>query len=152
MFSPDQFLDMQINEANDTKFVPVPVGEYTGVISEAKPRPWSSKDDPSKAGYALDVMWELDSQQLREMLGRDKITVKQSIMLDLIEDATGLDMSKGRNVGLGQLREALNLNVPGQPFAFSMLPGRIAKVRVEHRVVGDQIYAEVKKNNGVTRA
>ena len=53
-------------------------------------------------------------------------------------------MGKGQNVGLGRLREAVGLNSPGQPFAFSMLTGRVAKVVVKHRIHEDKIFAEVK--------
>lgn len=144
MFSPEQFLDMQVTESNDTKVIPVPVGEYVAVVEEVKVRNWQNKQDPSKAGMALDVFWAIDDQAVKEFLGRDKVTVKQGVMLDLT-DSGGLDMGKGKNVGLGRLREATNLNTPGQPFSFSMFPGRVAKVKVEHRVDGETIYAEVKQ-------
>jgi len=144
MFSPEQFLDMQTTDSNDTKVIPIPPGEYFAVVSEVKVRPWQSKADPSKAGIALDIQWALDDQGLRELLGRDTVTVKQGVMLDMTE-AGGLDMGKGRNVGLGRLREATNMNTPGQPFSFTMLTGRMAKVKVEHRVDGENIYAEIKQ-------
>ena len=143
MFSPDQFLDMQVDQANDTKLVPIPVGEYIAVISEVKARPWTSKNDPSKSGIALDVQWDIDDAGVKALLGRDKVTVKQGVMLDMTESG-GLDMGKGKNVGLGRLREACNLNQPGQPFSATMLTGRAAKVSVVHRVDGENIYSEVK--------
>lgn len=147
MFNPDQFLDMQVTEANDTKLTPVPVGEYVAVIEDVKCRQWQSKQDPSKSGLTLDITWSIDDPAVKELLGRDKVTVRQGVMLDLTESG-GLDMGKGRNVGLGRLREAVGLNTPGQPFSFSMLVGRVAKVSVSHRIDGDNIYAEVK---GVTK-
>ena len=143
MFSPEQFLDMQTTEANDTKLIPVPVGEYVAVIDEVKARSWKKKDDPSVGGLALDIVWAIDDEGVKSLLGRDKVTVKQGIMLDLTESG-GLDMGKGKNVNLGKLREATGLNVPGQPFAASMLGGRLAKIRVEHRVDGETIYSDVK--------
>lgn len=143
MFSPEQFLDMQTTEANDTKLVPVPAGEYIAMIDEVKARTWKKRDDPSVGGIALDVTWLVDDEGVKALLGRDKVTVKQGLMLDLTESG-GLDMGKGKNVGLGKLREAVGLNVPGQPFAPSMLTGRPARIKVEHRVDGDQIFADVK--------
>lgn len=142
-FNPDQFLDMQFTETNDTKVVPVPVGEYLATAEEAKIRTWQSKTDPSKAGLALDITWEIQDEAVKQLLGRDKVTCKQGIMLDLT-DSGSLDMGKGRNISLGRLREAVDLNVPGQPFAFSMIPGRMAKVKVSHRVDGEEIYSEIK--------
>lgn len=143
MFSPEQFLDMQVTESNDTKIIPVPVGEYTAVAEEVKCRQWQSKKDPSMSGLTLDIKWSIDDSAVKELLGRDKVTVNQGIMLDLT-DSGGLDMGKGRNVGLGRLREALGLNAPGQPFSFMMVSGRVAKVSVSHRIDGENIYAEVK--------
>ena len=144
MFNPDQFLDMQIEGQNDTKIIPVPAGEYTAMIEEVKVRQWQSKADPAKSGLTLDVQWSIDDASVKELLGRDKVTVKQGIMLDLT-DAGGLDMGKGRNVGLGRLREALDLNQPGRPFSFTMLTGRVARVSVTHRIADDNIFAEVKQ-------
>lgn len=143
MFSPEQFLDIQITESNDTKVIPIPVGEYMAVVKEVKVRPWQSKSDPSKAGIALDLIWSIDDAGVKQLLGRDEVNTKQGVMLDMTE-AGGLDVGKGRNISLGRLREAVGLNTPGQPFSFGMLTGRVAKVKVEHRVDGDAIYAEVK--------
>jgi hypothetical protein len=114
------------------------------MVKEIKARPWTSRQDPSKSGMALDVTWSIDDAAVKEQLGRQEVTVKQGIMLDVTETG-GLDMGKGKNVSLGRLREATNLNQPGQPFGFRMLEGRPAKVKVEHRIDGDNIYAEVKQ-------
>lgn len=143
MFDASQFLDMQVNETNDTTVIPVPVGEYVATIEKVECRQWSKKDDPSVGGLALDLVWDINDQGVLSTLDRDKVTCKQGIMLDLTP-AGGLDCSKGRNIGLGRLREALDLNIPGQPFSFNMLPGRMAKVSVKHRIAGEDIFAEVK--------
>lgn len=147
MFNPEQFLDMQVTESNDTKLIPVPVGEYTAVAEKVAVRQWTSKKDPSQSGLTLEIVWDIDDPAVKELLGRDKVSVKQGVMLDLTEGGT-LDMGKGKNVGLGRLREAIDLNAPGTPFAFTMIPGRLAKVSVSHRVDGENIYSEVK---GVAR-
>jgi hypothetical protein len=138
-----QLLDMSVDQANDTKVIPVPVGEYIAVCTEVKARPWSSKSDPSKSGIALDLQWSIDDANVKALLGRDDVKVKQGVMLDLTESG-GLDMGKGRNVGLGRLREAVGLNTPGQPFSVTMVQGRMAKVLISHRAVDDQIFSEVK--------
>lgn len=145
-FDPNTFLDMTIQDANSTVATPVPVGEYVAFIEKVDARGWKKKDDPSNAGMALDVFWNIDDANVKALLERDKVTVKQGIMLDLTE-AGGLDMGKGKNVGLGRLREATDLNQPGQPFGFRMLEGRAAKIVVSHRVDDknpEVIYAEVK--------
>ena len=142
LFSPEQFMDVQVEGASSTEFVPVPVGEYTAVSSDPEIVAWSSKDG-SKNGLKLSLKWDIDDPAVKQLLERDKVTVKQDIMLDLTETG-GLDMGKGKNVNLGRLREACGLNVPGQPFSFRMLGGQIAKVRVEHRIVDGAPFAEIK--------
>lgn len=143
MFNPDQFLDMQVTEANDTKLVPIPVGEYTAVADEVKCRQWQSKKDPSLSGLTLDVTWNIDSPELKELLGREKVVARQGIMLEITESGT-LDMGKGKNVQLGRLREALDLNQPGVAFSFNQIPGRVAKISVTQRIDGDNIFNDVK--------
>ncbi len=143
-FDPNTFLNTTYEEANDTKITPCPVGEYLAVASKVDAKTWASRDG-SKSGVKLEILWEIDDANVKQLLGRDKVTSRQNIMLDLNEAGTGLDLGKGKNVGLGRLREALDLNTPGQAFAFSMIEGRLAKVMVSHRVDGEDIYDEVKK-------
>lgn len=144
MFDPTQFLDQTYSEANDTVLVPIPEGEFIAVADKVEFKQWSSKKDTSLAGWKLLINWTIDDESVKQAIGRDKATCRQDIMLDMNEAGTGLDMGKGKNVGLGKLRAALGLNSPGQPFSPSMIQGRIGKVLVKHRVDGEQIYAEVK--------
>ena len=142
-FDAQSFLDASVSSTNDTKIVPVPVGEYMGVIDKVAPRQWQSKDG-SQTGISLDVIWLIEDSAVKEYLGRDTVSCKQGIMLDLTPQG-GLDMSKGKNVGLGRLREAIGKNNPGEAFSFAMLPGAAAKVGVKHRIVEEDTYAEVKQ-------
>ena len=142
-FDPDQFLAQTVEQANDTKVVPCPAGEFMGYVKDFKARQWTSKKDPSNSGVALDITWSVDDLGVKQLLDREEVTVKLGIMLDMTEQG-GLDMGKGKTVGLGRLREALGLNVPGQAFSFPMLSGRVAKLTVAQRVDGEDIYAEVK--------
>lgn len=147
-FDPATFLDQTLTDANSTSTTPVPAGEYTAMIS-ADPafRSWTSRKDPSNSGIALDIIWEVQDSGVQAALGRDRVTVKQGIMLDL-NDGGGIDTGKGKNISLGRLRDAVGLNVAGQPFNFRMLTGKLAKIAIAHRVDGDAVYADVK---GVAR-
>lgn len=145
-FDPQAFLDSAVSGSNDTKVIPVPVGEYMGIIQDVKPRPWQSKDGTS-SGVALDVTWLVEDANVKQYLGRETVTCKQGIMLDLTPSG-GVDMAKGKNIGLGRLREAVGKNNEGEPFSFSMLPGLSAKISVTHRIHNDDTFAEVK---GVAR-
>lgn len=131
-FDPKTFLESTFNEASSTERIPVPAGEHNAVIEKVDCRAWQGKQDPSKSGLALDVTYALDSEAARQATGREKVTVTQGIMLDLTASGA-LDFSKGKNVDLGRLRDAVGLNVPGQPFGFLMLQGKVCKVVVGHK-------------------
>lgn len=141
-FDANAFLDSAISGSNDTKVIPVPVGEYMGIIEKVSPRQWQSKDGTS-SGVALDVIWLVEDANVKQYLGRDTVTCKQGIMLDLTPSGA-VDNSKGKNIGLGRLREAVGKNNEGEQFSFSMLPGLSAKISVSHRIQGEDTYAEVK--------
>lgn len=144
-FDPNIFLEQSFSEANSTKTEPCPAGEFLSVVKSFVLRPWTAKDDPTKGGLALDIIWNVEDEAVKAALDRKEVTVKQGIMLDLTETGS-LDMSKGKNVGLGRLREAVGLNTPGQAFAFTMLTGQMAKIVVKHEPApnGEDIYANVK--------
>lgn len=144
-FDPTTFLNQTFDEANDTKIIPCPVGEYLAIADKVEVKTWASKDG-SSSGLKAAILWEIQDDNVKKLVDRDKILVPQDQLLDLTEEGN-LDFGKGKNVGLGRIREALGLNTPGEPFAFSMIQGRLGKVKVNHRVVGEDIYAEVK---GVT--
>lgn len=141
-FNPDEFLAASISTSNDTKIIPVPVGEYAGMIEKVLPRQWQSKDG-TQTGISLDIIWSVEDSNVKQHLNREHVTVKQGIMLDTT-DSGALDVAKGKNIGLGRLREAVGKNSEGEPFSFAMLPGLMAKIAVTHRVVGEETYAEVK--------
>lgn len=144
-FDPATFLNATVEGQNDTKVTPCPVGEYPAISEKVDVKPWSSKDG-SSSGLKIIILWDIQDDNVKALLGRDKILVPQDIMLDLTEEG-GLDMGKGKNVGLGRVREATDTNNPGEPFAISSLQGRMATVIVSHRVgqTPEDVYAEIKK-------
>lgn len=144
-FDVDSFLQASHSEANSTTLIPCPVGEYMGIISKIQPRQWQSKDG-TQSGVALDIFWLVEDAGVKATCGREEVTVKQGLMLDTTPIG-GLDMSAGKNVGLGRLREAVGKNNPGEAFAFAMLPGLAAKISVSHREDKNDpsvVYAEVR--------
>ena len=146
IFDPAMLMDQQFADANSTVRLPIPEGEFPAVIKETKLRVVNSKDQ-TKTYLFLEVTWDLDSQELKDQLDRTDVTCRQSIILDCTSDGR-IDMGKGKNIGLGRLREALGMNVPGQPFSFSMLAGAgPAKVSVKHRAAENDpeiVYDEVR--------
>lgn len=128
-FDPESFKHVEIDESMDTEIIPPDEGVYMASIDR-----WNIIGGTSQKGNdwaRLDITWELDdadgTQQAKT--GRDKITARQSIFLDLT-DQGAIDTGKGRNVQLGRLRSALGLN-EGK-FSFDMLDGQQAQVLVTH--------------------
>lgn len=142
-FDPTSFLSSTVTGANDTVIVPVPRGQYMGIIEKVTARQWNSKDG-TKSGIAIDVQWIVEDAQVKAELARDTVTVKQGIMLDTTPEGQ-LDVSKGKNIGLGRLRDAVGRNDPNVPFSFDQLPGSTARILVDHRPTDDgSVFAEVK--------
>lgn len=138
-FNPELFLNTQINESLSTELLNIPEGEYVAISEPVTSESFrdfniNRGERAGSKGYALDISWVIndDDGKLKEYLGRAP-KVRQSLMLDVRDDGS-LEMGKGRNVGLGRLREALNQNSTGRPWSFSMLGGQVAKVKVKHRV------------------
>lgn len=143
-FDPVAFAQSTFTESNSTESIPVPAGEFPGLAEKVEVLAWASKDG-SKEGLKLKILWAISDDAVREVTGRAENKVPQDIMLDLTESGM-LDMSKGMNVRLGKLREALGLNKPGQAFSFDMIQGQMAKLLIGHRqgATPDEIFAEVK--------
>ena len=148
MFDANDFLNSTVTDSNDTTLINPPdnmSGDgYQMLCTKVDCRAWQGKADPSKSGLTLDVQWQIEDESVKKFCGREKVVCRQGIMLDLT-DGGQLDMAKGKNIGLGKLREALGLNTPGVPFSFSMIVGRMAKGFVQHRVDGENVYAEIKR-------
>lgn len=142
-FDPDNLVNMDITGSTSTEYVPIPEGEFTGVIQDVSAKQVTSKKNGQTYTF-LELMYVIDDEDVREETGMAEPKSRQSMILDFT-DAGTLDLGKGKNVPLGRLREACNLNDPSKAFNFNMLVGQAVKVNVKHRT-GDegQIYAEIK--------
>ncbi len=150
-FDPNVFLNQTFDEANSTESVPCPVGEYLAIADKVELKTWASGDG-SASGLKLEILWDLQDENVKELLGRASVKVRQQQMLDMTEDGKTLDFGKGKNVGLGRIRAALDLNTPGEAFSFPMIQGRMGKVMVSHRPDKNdpaKMYDEIK---AVTKA
>lgn len=141
-FDPNIFLNQEVTDANSTVSVPISVGEYPGICEKIEVKQWSAKDG-SSSGLKLALIWDIQDDAQKELTGRNPLRSKQDIMLDLTETGA-LDFAKGKNIGLGRLREALDLNTPGAPFSFGMVQGRMALCKVNHREFDGNMFDEVK--------
>lgn len=149
-FNPDSFLNDTIEGSLSTQQEPIPEGEYLAVIGSGE-KSVTVRQTP-KGSTILDITYEIQDAQLADQLGRQVLTVRQSIFLDLTPQNT-LDRSKGKNTGLGRVRAALGQNDPNKPWSFGQLKGAgPVMIKVGQRPAGDgsdTIYNDVK---GVTAA
>lgn len=149
-FNPESLIGAQFSEGNSTELLVVPEGEYIAVSEPVTAESFASfdikkGDRAGTKGVRVDVQWMIndESGSLKEYLGRSP-KVKQGIMLDR-GPGNSLEFGKGKNVALGRLREALKQNGNGQPWGFPMLGGKVAKIKVKHRMDGGKTYAEVSE-------
>lgn len=132
-FDPQTFMTAVTDAANDTKVILCPPGEYLALTGEPKVEEGTSSKD-GRTFYVLRVPIFIDDPQVTGVTGRAPTQLRYEAFLDLSEDGTSLDNSKGKNIGLGRIREACGCNVPGQPFSIPNLGGKVIKVSVAHRM------------------
>ena len=113
-FNPDSFLSTETEEATESKYLPVPEKDYQALIDDVQAR-------EAKDSQILDVTYELLGDDVKAAMNMDKVTVRQTIFLD-IENGV-LETGGNKNVKLGKLREALGQNVSGQPWSPLMMKG-----------------------------
>jgi len=143
-FDPTLFLNAETTEAA-VKRPPLPVGDYTAIIKELTPTTWASKDG-SKSGMKFVVKLAVEVPlAVREELkiDTDTLTVTDSIMLDVTEGG-GLDWGIGKNGGLRRYREALGMNVAGQPYSPQRMVGQPLKVKIAHDIYNGELVEQVK--------
>lgn len=137
-FDPSVFMDATTTEAL-VRRPPLPIAsEWVGQITDLQTRAWESKkvDAKVKSGISFDVTIELTAAanpSLKDITGAEKLTLNDTIMLDMTPDGRGIDYAVGKNAALRRYREALDLNRPGEPFNPRMMMGRPIRVKIGHR-------------------
>ena len=139
-FDVNAFQNATFTEALDTTYTPVPEGEYTAAVREADDIKIRTTE---KGSVILDIKWTIDDASVAAATGFETNTVRQSVFLDTTANG-GLDFSKGKNIQLGRLRNAVKQNQAGQPWTFGNLVGSVARITVKHRIVDDAIYTDVR--------
>lgn len=126
-FNAEQFMNTEVTGEMNTEYVPIPEGEYRAVIKEV-----SARTTPNGSPL-LEVIWIIDDQEVRDLIGMDEPTARQTVWLDINEQTNGLDFGANKNVMLGRLREALGQN-DGQPWSPTRMMGQVATVNLKHRI------------------
>ena len=137
-FNEADFLTTEVKGELDTALIPAPEGEFNAQIEKVVTRKvkYQNRDTGlEEEGAAMDIIWLLLDPKVKEKTGLDKTFVKQGFFLDLKEAAggkTALDMGKGKNTKLGQVRDAVGQNDATKTWSPSMLKAQRANVRVKH--------------------
>lgn len=133
MFDVNNFMSAVMTEVNDTKIIPCPAGEFHVLIEKVEPKSGTiGKGDRTGETWAsLQLTMSVEDEAVKTFCARDKVLLSHGVMLDLTPSG-GIDMGKGKNLGLGRLRDACDLNSPGQPFSPTMIVGKRVKVAVKH--------------------
>lgn len=139
-FDPDTFLNQEVTGANEVKYTPVPIGEYTAFI-----------DDLTMDSYEeqpiLVLHYAILSEELKAKLGLEKPTVQDRIFLDMNEDGS-IAFGPNKNVRLGRVREAVDQNNPKKKWNFNMLRGAgPVAIMVDHKFnkAGEGPFANVTR-------
>lgn len=143
-FDPTAF-EAVSTEPLSTSVTPIPKGEHAVQIEDYKFSPGTSRKD-GKSYMALDITYRFfdDDGSLAQLLGREPKLTK-AIFLD-VSPQGGLDMTKGKNIQLGKIREALNQNIPGQPWSLPMIKGQPLRILVTEDPApdSDAVYNSIK--------
>lgn len=152
------FLDTVVDSTFETKFTPVPAGDYTN--GRIKPGSMTIRNIDFKNGRygkELEVAIIIADAAAAEATGIAEPSVRWRALLDFTRDLTQADMADGaalpplasgknKNIRLGNLREALGQN--SAPWSFRMLDGAgpIPNVKVKHvadKTDPEKVYPEV---------
>lgn len=111
-FDADKFMQTNITGPTSTAVLICPEGEFRAVVDDGE-KSIVARTFPGKDGKAdshqVSVLFSILDDSAKAAVKRDKCLVPYNIWLD-VTSAGDLDVSEGKNVGLGRLRKALDQN------------------------------------------
>lgn len=143
-FDPNAFLNTEVKGELDTSLPPIPEGTWDAQVDKVAARAVTDRNGNQRA--IMDVTWAVLNDEVKKATTMEKPTVRQSVFLDVNEQGA-LDFSKGKNVQLGRLRDAVGQNT-NKVWSPTMLEGQIAKVVTKQRPDENDpeiIYSDVKR-------
>ena len=123
-FDADKFLNQTLNSPMSTSNIPCPEGEYKAFVDDGDKAISFRDGGTDRNGNELSpqcvVLFTILDDNVKVHMNRDKVLVPMNIWLDVKND--NLDLSEGKNVGLGRLRKALDQN--DGPWNPNMMKGK----------------------------
>lgn len=143
-FDADAFMNETVEAEGSSSYIPVPEGEYSAIIEKVEDPVARMSEKTGKAFVIMNITYKIEGQPVNQEMGLESVRVRQSLFLDLA--GSSLDMSKGKNVPLNQIRAAVGQNT-AQKWSPRMLEGQgPVLVKVKHRLDKDgNPQAEVKR-------
>lgn len=77
----------------------------------------------------VDITFSVEDERQKEVTGLKEPTVRMTIFLEIVDGK--LDTSKGKNVQLGRVLDAVGLN-DGRDWSWNDLVGRPCMIHVDH--------------------
>lgn len=132
-FNAEEFLSSTTASGPmSTEVVQCPEGVYRAQLRPiTKDNFHRFQSEKGETYTTFEPLWEILDDTVRAELEREHVYVPQTIFLDF-DQMGSLDTSKGKNVDLGRLREAVGQN-DVEDWNFMMLNDAVANVRVKHR-------------------
>ena len=126
-FDPAMFMGGEMESGFDTTYATVPAGDYKAQIDKVATNKVDTKEGKR---IVMNVSWNILDEEVKKTMDVDKAMSRQGIWLEL-NDKGGLDRGKHKNVDLGKLLTALEIN-DGKPWNPNGLQGSVAMVKVAH--------------------
>lgn len=152
LFDADAFLSQPTEAGFSTQVKPIPIGDYRAFVKEVgKARLLPAKESGQPDRAVLDITWSIDDPALAQSLGRQELTARQSLWLDLTVDRK-LDRAEGRNMQLGRLLKALGQNGDKTWSPSKLLGAGPAVVKIFHEEDRDDSEIKYAKVKAVAKA
>lgn len=156
VFDKDAFLTQSMTSSMDTKFTPIPVGEYKKVAYINDVKLETVKDGEGGEAPQLHLEIVFNDDQLKKSLAMEEspsITDRLFLDYDKAAWAQGklvLLTGPNKNIKLGMYRDAVGQNDPKKPWAPMMLKGMgpLGAVKVSHRfnkTTGEGPYGNIDR-------
>jgi hypothetical protein len=141
VFDANTFMETTVRAELSTKFPVIPEGEYLLQCKDIKLRQVEFKKIDG-SGVAIEVYWEVLDDGVKAATKMEHPQCRQSFLLDLMEgsDPPQLDLSEGRNIRLGQILAACNLNSK-KGWNLASIKNQTVGGRVKHRENPDDAEA-----------
>jgi len=111
MFDAKAFMDASVKAPLSTSIEVCPEGTFPFIIdTDENAVSFRAGEKDGRQWIRGEIVCVCQDEKVKADLGRDRITARFGGFIDIDEKTGALDISKGKNVWVGQLREAVGQN------------------------------------------